>query len=177
MNDSERLAMAAHLHVALRRKVGRVTDTEWMAGNREYGLAMVDLALAHAHEHMDQELGSLALRFGAAMTSLRPARRPGQRAEAGAWSDSLAPQARDTRPAETRIPEARPADTRPADTRPADTRPPETRPFRDSRGPASEWPTGPQTVLPSGWADSTATPAPPDAPMPLRRGRYVGGLR
>ena len=36
MEDSERLAIAAHLHVVLRRKTGRVTDTEWMAGNQLY---------------------------------------------------------------------------------------------------------------------------------------------
>ena len=30
MLNSEKLAVAAHLHVLLRRKTGRVTDTEWM---------------------------------------------------------------------------------------------------------------------------------------------------
>ena len=29
MPDSDKLAIAAHLHVLLRRKTGRVTDTEW----------------------------------------------------------------------------------------------------------------------------------------------------
>ena len=33
MNHSEKLAIAAHLPVMLRRKTGRVTDTEWMASN------------------------------------------------------------------------------------------------------------------------------------------------
>ena len=33
MSDSDKLAIAAHLHVLLRRKTGRVTDTEWMAAN------------------------------------------------------------------------------------------------------------------------------------------------
>ena len=33
MSDSDKLAIAAHLHVLLRRKTGRVTDTEWMAVN------------------------------------------------------------------------------------------------------------------------------------------------
>lgn len=36
MNHSEKLAIAAHLHVLLRRKTGRVTDTEWMASNGSY---------------------------------------------------------------------------------------------------------------------------------------------
>ena len=39
---SEALAIAAHLHVLLRRKTGRVTDTEWMAANPEYARAIVE---------------------------------------------------------------------------------------------------------------------------------------
>lgn len=35
MLPSEKIAIAAHLHVLLRRKTGRVTDTEWMASNAE----------------------------------------------------------------------------------------------------------------------------------------------
>src|SRR5690606_19097358 len=41
-------AIAAHLHVVLRRKTGRVTDTEWMATNPEYAAAMVAFARAQA---------------------------------------------------------------------------------------------------------------------------------
>lgn len=44
MANSERIAAAAHLHVALRRKAGRVTDTDWMAVNDVYAQAMVRLA-------------------------------------------------------------------------------------------------------------------------------------
>ena len=40
----DRLAIAAHLHVLLRRKTGRVTDTEWMAANAEYAQAIVRFA-------------------------------------------------------------------------------------------------------------------------------------
>lgn len=39
MLHSEKLAIAAHLHVLLRRKTGRVTDTEWLAANAEYAEA------------------------------------------------------------------------------------------------------------------------------------------
>ena len=39
MSEADKLAIAAHLHVLLRRKTGRVTDTEWMAVNAEYALA------------------------------------------------------------------------------------------------------------------------------------------
>ena len=56
MEDSERLAIAAHLHVVLRRKTGRVTDTEWMACNQAYAQAMVEFSRRHAREHQDGEL-------------------------------------------------------------------------------------------------------------------------
>lgn len=67
MNDSERLAIAAHLHVALRRKTGRVTDTEWMASDTAYGQAMAQFALNHARSQQDAELERLALRFAASL--------------------------------------------------------------------------------------------------------------
>ncbi|WP_197508889.1 hypothetical protein [Hydrogenophaga crassostreae] len=41
---TEALATAAHLHVLLRRKTGRITDTEWMASNPEYARAIVAFA-------------------------------------------------------------------------------------------------------------------------------------
>jgi len=40
-NTSELFAIAAHLHVLLRRRTGRVTDTEWLATNVEYARAIV----------------------------------------------------------------------------------------------------------------------------------------
>ena len=40
-NTSELFAIAAHLHVLLRRKTGRVTDTEWMVVNAEYAREVV----------------------------------------------------------------------------------------------------------------------------------------
>ena len=43
MSESNRVAVAAHLHLMMRRRLGRVTDVEWMANNREYALAMVRL--------------------------------------------------------------------------------------------------------------------------------------
>ena len=39
MTEEDRIAAAARLHVALRRKTGRVTDTEWMSVNVEYATA------------------------------------------------------------------------------------------------------------------------------------------
>ncbi|MGB3067438.1 MAG: hypothetical protein WBC18_02785 [Ottowia sp.] len=69
MHDSERLAIAARLHVALRRKTGRVTDTEWMASDATYGMAMSALALAHAKETDDADLQRLALLLRASLNS------------------------------------------------------------------------------------------------------------
>lgn len=48
MPNNERLAVAAHLHNALRRKRGRVTDVEWMAQNDTHAHEIVWLALADA---------------------------------------------------------------------------------------------------------------------------------
>lgn len=69
--DSQRLAIAAHLHVALRRKTGRVTDTEWLASNVDYAQAIIRLCRAEA----DSDLMALAARLEAAFEALRP-RRP-----------------------------------------------------------------------------------------------------
>src|SRR3569832_1789626 len=57
MLASQKLAIAAHLHVLLRRKTGRVTDTEWMASNLEYAAEIVRFARARAAEdgHPDLE--------------------------------------------------------------------------------------------------------------------------
>ena len=44
MSQNEAFAAAAHLHVLLRRKTGRVTDTEWMVSNFEYAQAIVRFA-------------------------------------------------------------------------------------------------------------------------------------
>jgi len=69
--DSQRLAIAAHMHVALRRKVGRVTDTEWLASNLEYATAIIRVCRAEN----DADLTALADRLEAAFDALRP-RRP-----------------------------------------------------------------------------------------------------
>ncbi len=55
MLPSEKLAIAAHLHVLLRRKTGRVTDTEWMAGNAEYAREIVRFSRQSAKNdgHLD----------------------------------------------------------------------------------------------------------------------------
>ena len=49
-SDSEKLAVAAHLHVLMRRKMGRVTDVEWLVRNAEYAQEIIRLACQQA-EH------------------------------------------------------------------------------------------------------------------------------
>lgn len=63
MPDSDKLAIAAHLHVLLRRKTGRVTDTEWMAANAEYALEIVRFARLRAQEDNAPELAEWADRL------------------------------------------------------------------------------------------------------------------
>ncbi|WP_225785363.1 hypothetical protein [Xenophilus sp. Marseille-Q4582] len=70
MTESERVAIAARLHVALRRKTGRVTDTEWMAVDVPYATEMVRFARAHAAETQDTDLAEIALRLEEAMAPL-----------------------------------------------------------------------------------------------------------
>ena len=73
MLQNDALATAAHLHVLLRRKTGRVTDTEWMAANAEYALAIVRFAREKAREDGHAELLPLADRLEGLM---QPARKP-----------------------------------------------------------------------------------------------------
>jgi hypothetical protein len=67
MLANEKISIAAHLHVLLRRKTGRVTDTEWMASNREYALEMVRFARQKAVEEDHPELGVWANRLAEVM--------------------------------------------------------------------------------------------------------------
>lgn len=55
MLDSEKLAIAAHLHVLLRRKAGRITDTEWLATNTAYATEIIRFTRHKAAEdgHID----------------------------------------------------------------------------------------------------------------------------
>jgi hypothetical protein len=76
MRESERVAIAAHFHVQLRRVTGRVTDTEWMACNLDYADAMVRFAREAAIVYAQPELAEQARRLEAAMEPLRPAPKP-----------------------------------------------------------------------------------------------------
>lgn len=76
MLASQKLAIAAHLHVLLRRKTGRVTDTEWMAANVDYALEIVRFCRAKAAEDGHVDLGEWAAKLEQAVMSQRPAARP-----------------------------------------------------------------------------------------------------
>jgi hypothetical protein len=74
MSLPDRMAIAAHLHVLLRRKTGRVTDTQWMATNREYAGEVIRLVRAHIVELGDDGLGEWADKLEQTMAEMaRPA--------------------------------------------------------------------------------------------------------
>jgi len=79
MPEADKLAIAAHLHVLLRRKTGRVTDTEWMAVNAEYALEIVRFARQHAQEDNVPELAEWAARLDHPLSMLQPLTRSAAR--------------------------------------------------------------------------------------------------
>ena len=72
MTPSERIAIAAHLHVLLRRKLGRIIDTEWLASNDEYARNIVQLC----HQQPDEELHTWANKLDAHYAVERSRRAP-----------------------------------------------------------------------------------------------------
>jgi hypothetical protein len=74
MLNSEKIAIAAHLHVLLRRKTGRVTDTEWMASNADYAAEIVRFARTSAHSDGHLDLGEWADKLESAMLEAAPPR-------------------------------------------------------------------------------------------------------
>ncbi len=69
MPSSEKIAIAAHLHVLLRRKTGRVTDTEWMARNHEYAAEITRFAREKAAEDGHPDLAAWADKLEELMAS------------------------------------------------------------------------------------------------------------
>lgn len=63
MTVNELMAVAAHLHVILRRKTGRVTDIEWLVANPDYAQAIADFAKLKAKELADTDLELWALKL------------------------------------------------------------------------------------------------------------------
>lgn len=67
MLQSEKVAIAAHLHVLLRRKTGRVTDVEWMAVNEAYASEIIRFARQSAQQDGHAELAEWAGKLEAAV--------------------------------------------------------------------------------------------------------------
>jgi hypothetical protein len=89
-NASELFAIAAHLHVLLRRKTGRVTDTEWMTSNAEYAREIVRYTREKARSDGHVELLPLADKLEAAINAMGAAPR---RTLLEVAADSLRPAA------------------------------------------------------------------------------------
>ena len=83
MLASEKLAIAAHLHVLLRRKTGRVTDTEWMASNLEYAREIVRFSRQHAVEDQAPDLAEWAGKLEAALGLVQSPPKPDARRMSG----------------------------------------------------------------------------------------------
>lgn len=68
MLESEKFAIAAHLHVLLRRTNGRVTDVEWMIKSPEYAREVIRVARTETHA----DLHKLADKLEAAVGGVPP---------------------------------------------------------------------------------------------------------
>ncbi len=75
MLPSERLAIAARLHVLLRRKTGRVTDTEWLAVNAEYAAEIIRYSRERALEPGMEDVAEWAARLEQAMAGANAPRK------------------------------------------------------------------------------------------------------
>jgi hypothetical protein len=165
MSNSQLLAIAAHLHVVLRRKTGRVTDIEWMVSNREYAMEIVRFTRARATEDKVPELAEWAEKLHRALIQQVPQRQPLVQQAAKALRER-APvrvdvdttmfgnsQSGTTRQSESRFVESRQSESRFAESRYSESR------FAESR-----------------FADA-ADPNDPERPRRPRDPRYVGGIR
>jgi hypothetical protein len=54
MLENDTLGIAAHLHVLLRRKLGRVTDVEWLVKNREYAQEIIRISRSEPHPDLHE---------------------------------------------------------------------------------------------------------------------------
>ncbi|MET0333923.1 MAG: hypothetical protein ABW190_06600 [Rhizobacter sp.] len=70
MYESEKLAIAAHLHVMMRRKIGRVTDVEWITKNLDYAREVIRVARSEPHPELHEWAAKLE---AALMPAVRPA--------------------------------------------------------------------------------------------------------
>lgn len=73
MLESEKLAIAAHLHVAMRRKIGRVIDVEWVVRNTDYAREVIRVA---RQDPAHTEVLELAAKLQAALFPAPPPPQP-----------------------------------------------------------------------------------------------------
>lgn len=85
MTDSDKLAIAAHMYVLLRRATGRVLDVEWLVRDRIYAREIVQLALSRTDQ---AELQRWARKLEAAL-ELTPAAPVPVQAEEAEAADSV----------------------------------------------------------------------------------------
>jgi hypothetical protein len=77
MSTTDVFGIAAHMHVLLRRKTGRVTDTEWLASNVDYAREIVRFTREKATTDDHADLLALADKLEAAIPLMAaPARKP-----------------------------------------------------------------------------------------------------
>lgn len=107
---SEKLAIAAHLHVLLRRKAGRVTDTEWLASNAEYAREIIRVTRLKAAEDGHADLGDWADKLEQAFATEAAAPAAGlalaQAKALGTWGGKLRTLAPGRKPASPEDPGA-----------------------------------------------------------------------
>lgn len=72
MLESEKFAIAAHLHVLLRRTNGRVTDVEWMIKSPEYAREVIRVARMEAHADLHKLADKLEAAVGQASVPRGP---------------------------------------------------------------------------------------------------------
>lgn len=70
MPTNDRLVIASHLHVLLRRKGERVTDAEWMAINDNYAREIVRFSRQIAVEKNEPDISEWATRLESTLPSL-----------------------------------------------------------------------------------------------------------
>jgi len=88
MLESEKFAIAAHLHVTLRRTNGRVTDVEWMVKSPEYAREIIRVARTETHPDLLRLADKPVLTLQPATVSLPP---PASRAAAGPAHSDFGP--------------------------------------------------------------------------------------
>lgn len=90
MLETEIFAVAARLHVVMRRSLGRVTDVQWMTKNRDYAFEIIRLA----REKADPELLDLAAKLEALLVARQQGPMPVQAATGPGHAPAPAPASR-----------------------------------------------------------------------------------